>query len=91
MTDLVRTKQGNISIEETDNIDNDFTLHSIANSLNYDIIKVDNLLEKKISNGMKIDNNYNVKDKVIFVNESNKLLGIYEKEDNYLKVWKNFN
>ena len=91
MTDLVRTKQGNISIEETDSIDNDFTLHSIANSLNYDIIKVDNLLEKKISNGMKIDNNYNVKDKVIFVNESNKLLGIYEKEDNYLKVWKNFN
>jgi len=91
MTDLVRTKQGNISIEETDNIDNDFTLHSIANSLNYDIIKVDNLLEEKISNGMKIDNNYNVKDKVIFVNESNKLLGIYEKEDNYLKVWKNFN
>ena len=91
MTDLARTKQGNISIEETDYIDNDFTLHSIANSLDYDIIKVDNLLEKKISNGMKIDNNYNVKDKVIFVNESNKLLGIYEKEDNYLKVWKNFN
>ena len=91
MTDLVRTKQGNISIEETDSIDNDFTLHTIVESLNYDIIEVDDMLEKKISNGMKIDNDFNIKDKVIFVNKNNKLLGIYEVKDNYLKVWKNFN
>ena len=90
MSDLIRTKQGNISIEETDNLDTDFTLHSITEALNYDIIKVDNLLEKKISNGMKIPNTYNIKDKVIFINENNKLLGIYEVEENNLKVWKNF-
>jgi len=90
MSDLVRTKQGNVSIEDTDNIDTEFTLHSITDALDYDIIKVDSLLEKKISNGMKINNDYNIKDKVIFINESNKLLGIYEVEDNYLKVWKNF-
>ena len=58
--------------------------------MNDDIIKVDSLLEKKISNGMKINNDYNIKDKVIFINESNKLLGIYEVDNSYLKVWKNF-
>lgn len=90
MTDLVRTKQGNISIEETDYIDSEFTLHTIADSLNYDIIEVDNLLENKITNGMKIKNDFNIKDKVIFINKNKKLLGIYEVEDNNLKVWKNF-
>ena len=90
MSDLVRTKQGKVSLEETDDIDTDFTLHSIIDSLDYDIIKVDSSLEKKISNGMKINNDFNIKDKVIFINESNKLLGIYEVDNNDLKVWKNF-
>ena len=90
MSDLIRTRQGNVYLDETDEIDTEFTLHSIAESLNYDIIQVDSILEKKISNGMKINNDYNINDKVIFVNESNKLLGIYEKDDKYLKVWKNF-
>ena len=90
MSDLIRTRQGNVYLDETDEIDTEFTLHSIAESLNYDIIQVDSILEKKISNGMKINNEYNIKDKVIFINESNKLLGIYEVEDTYLKVWKNF-
>lgn len=90
MSNLIRTRQGNIYLDETDEIDSEFTLHSIIDALNYDIIQVDNLLEKKISNGMKIDNDFNIKDKVIFTNKSNKLLGIYEVEDNKLKVWKNF-
>ena len=90
MSDLIRTRQGNIYLDETDEVDSEFTLHSIVDALNYDIIQVDNLLEKKISNGMKIDNDFNIKDKVIFTNKSNKLLGIYEVEDNKLKVWKNF-
>ena len=90
MTNLVRTKQGDISIEETNDIDSEFTLHSIIDSLKYDTIIVDGLLEKKISNGMKINNDFNVRDKVIFINKSNKLLGIYEVENNSLKVWKNF-
>lgn len=90
MTDLLRTKQGNITLEETDNVDSDFTLHSIIDSLHYDIIKVDKILEKKISNGMKIKNEFNIEDKVIFINDSNKLLGIYEKENDCLKVWRNF-
>jgi hypothetical protein len=51
MSDLVRTKQGSISLEETDDVDTNFTLHSITEALDYDIIKVDSSLEKKISNG----------------------------------------
>lgn len=90
MSDLIRTRQGKIYLDETDNVDTDFTLHSITEALDYDIIKVDSSLEKKISNGMKIPNTYNVEDKVIFTNESNKLLGIYEVDNNDLKVWKNF-
>ena len=39
---------------------------------------------------MKIPNNWNIKDKVIFKNKDNILLGIYEKYDDILKVWKNF-
>ena len=58
--------------------------------LNYPIIKVDDNLEKRISNGMKINDDWNIQDKVIFKNNKNKLLGIYEKYDDMLKVWKNF-
>ena len=90
MSDLIRTRQGNVYLDETDEFDTDFTLHSITEALDYDIIKVDSSLEKKISNGMKIPNTYNIKDKVIFINESNILLGIYKTDNNELKVWKNF-
>ena len=91
MTDLIRTKQGNISLEETNNIDEELTLHSIVDSLDYKKIVVEEDLEKKIVNGMKIPNEFNITDKVIFLNKDNKLLGIYEVEDNNLRVWKNFN
>ena len=47
--------------------------------------------EKLDYEAAKIENEYDVEDKVMFVNKSNKLLGIYEVEDEYLKVWKNFN
>ena len=39
---------------------------------------------------MKLDNIYNISDKVIFKNKNNKILGIYQVDDNKLKVWKNF-
>ena len=39
---------------------------------------------------MKIPNNWNIKDKVILLNEKNKLLGIYEIDNQKLRVWKNF-
>ena len=90
MSDLIRTKQGNITIEETNDINEELTLHSIIDTLDYKKIVVEDDLLKKIVNGVKIENIYNIEDKVVFIDKNNKLLGIYEVEDNYLKVWKNF-
>ena len=93
MTDLVRTKQI-IDIKDTNTLEdiknNNYKLHSIEEVLDYPVEIVDEELEYKISNGMKLDNIYNIADKVIFKNKNNKLLGIYQAEDNKLKVWKNF-
>ncbi len=94
MTSLERVKQGLISIDDTNTLEdienNNFTIHKIEDVLDYPIIEVDSLLEKNISNGMKINDNWNINDKVIFKNKENKLLGIYEKYDEILRVWKNF-
>ena len=39
---------------------------------------------------MILDDKWNIDDRVMFFNENNKLLGIYEKLDDKLIVWKNF-
>lgn len=94
MTSLERIKQGKVTIEETDSLENIkngiFTLHKIEEVLDYPIIKVDSFLEKKIRNGMKLDNTWDINDKVIFKTKDNTLLGIYEKKDSCLQVYKNF-
>ena len=94
MTSLERIKQGIISIDDTItindlNIDN-IKLHSILDVLDYKKIIVEDDLLKKISNGMKINNDWNITDKVIFIDKNNKLIAIYKEEDNYLKSFKNF-
>lgn len=95
MTDLVRVRQGNISINDTQTLDdiknNDFIIHSIDEVLNYDVIVVSSSLLFKIKNGNVIPNIWNVKDKVIFKDNTNKIIGIYEVfNDNELKCFKNF-
>ncbi len=94
MTSLVRTKQGNISIERTNTLEdieeNNYKYYKIEDVLEYPIIKVDYDLYKKISNGIKISNNWDIIDKVMFT-YNDQLLGIYEVIDDDLKVWKNFN
>ena len=94
MTSLVRTKQGGVSIKEayslSDLENNNYRVYKIEEVLDYPKIIVDEELEFKISNGVKLDNNWNIVDKVMFFNKDNELLGIYENDNNYLKVWKNF-
>jgi tRNA pseudouridine55 synthase len=94
MTSLIRTKQGSISINDTYTIEdirnNNYKLLKIEEVLDYPIIKVDKDLEFKISNGVKLENTYNISDKVIFENSNDKLLGIYEYRDGYLVCFKNF-
>ena len=93
MTSLVRTKQGKIDISNTNCLEeiesNNYKYYKIEEVLDYKIIEVDSNLNKKISNGVKLSNEWNIKDKVIFT-YNNKLLGIYENNNDELIVWKNF-
>ena len=93
MTSLVRTKQGKIDISNTNCLEeiesNNYKYYKIEEVLDYKTIEVDGNLNKKISNGVKLSNEWNIKDKVIFT-YNNKLLGIYENNNNELRVWKNF-
>ncbi len=94
MTSLVRTKQGKVSIEETNTLEElqrgEAKLYTIEEVLDYPVIIVDKDLEFKIRNGQKINNIWKIIDRCIFKNEENKLLGIYERDNLMLKVWKNF-
>ena len=84
MTTLVRTKQGQISIEDTNTIEEikqgKYKLHSIEEVLNLPVIEVEKELEKRIKTGQKIPNKYNIEDKVIFKNKKKEILGIYKVE-----------
>ena len=63
--------------------------YRIEEILDYPVIQVKEE-ESFILNGVKVPNKWMIKDKVIFKNRENKLLGIYEREEELLKVWKNF-
>lgn len=95
MTSLIRTKQGKFTIEESTTIEElkqgNYKIYKIEEVLDYPVIKLNKELEYKVLTGQKIKNTYAIKDKVIFINEDNKLLGISEVENDYLRTWKNFN
>ncbi len=94
MTELIRTKQGNISLDNAYTLEDikngNYKLLSITDVLNYPVIIVDNTIAFKIKNGQNLDNIWNIKDKVIFKNSQEQILGIYEVNSDKLKVWKNF-
>ena len=94
MKTLTRTKQASINIEESYTLDeianNNYKLLSIEYVLDYPVEVVDKTLEKKIRNGQKVENRFNVQDKIIFKNKYDVLLGIYEVDKDMLKTWKNF-
>lgn len=94
MTTLVRTKQGKIDIKETNTLEEitkgKAKLHKIDEVLDLPTITVNEETERKIKNGVKLPNKYQIKNKVIFKNKNNKILGIYKVEKDMLRVWKNF-
>ena len=93
MRSLIRTKQGDFSIDNSytlkDIKSNNFKILTIEEVLtSYPVINIDNdILLKKIKNGCRIDNIYNVKNKVLF-SYNNKVISIYENDNNILKIWK---
>lgn len=93
MTKLIRIRQGNITLNETQKIEDIeqgyYKLHSIDEILNYPVIKVNKEIEFKIINGMTLNNKWDINDKVIFKNSQDKILGIYQLKEKKLIVWKN--
>lgn len=94
MTNLIRTKQGKFTLKDStslkDVLSGKYKLLKVEEVLDYKVEKVDASTEKKIKTGQKLPNTYNINDKVIFLNQNKELLGIYFREENYLRVWKNF-
>ena len=93
MTSLLRTKQGHITIDEASTLEEianyNYKPHSIEEILEYPRVNVDDELLFKIKNGQRVENTWNIRDKIIFLYKS-KLIGIYQADGDELKVWKNF-
>ena len=89
MTSLIRTKQGKFSIEDTITIydvrNNNYKLLSIEDVLDVEVINCDELLYKQISNGVKIDNNYN-KEYILF-KYNDKEISLYHLEENVYRMF----
>lgn len=94
MTELTRTKQGKVDIEDTSKLSDirngNFKTYEIDEVLELPVIIIDDETSKKICTGQKLTNEYNVADKVIFKDKNNKILGIYECKGETLNAWKNF-
>ena len=94
MTKLIRTKIDNFSLDNSYTLDDiekgNYKLISIEEVLDYPKIETDDILYKKISNGVVLDNTYNIKDKVLFIYNSN-VKAIYYNDNNKLKVYRVFN
>lgn len=80
MTDLRRTKQGKFNIQDCINIDSVEldSLIGIIDILDCKKVELTNDIEKKVLNGNKLKNIYNVNE-VLFVNK-NKAIALYEGE-----------
>ena len=96
MKSLVRTRQGDFSINCAYTLDdmknNKFKIISIKDALSkYKTINLeDKEIIKKISNGVKIDNEYGISNICLFTTNNN-LIAIYKNIDNKLIPWHVFN
>lgn len=87
MNNLIRTKQGNFDIKDSykleDILNGNYKFQNIKEFLDYPVIEIPNELIKKVENGNKVENIFNIEDKVIFT-KNNKDLAIYENKNNNL-------
>lgn len=89
MSSLVRTRQGKFNLDaaiKLDDLNINSNLITIREALDIEVRQVKDKDYKKIINGASINDNYNVKDKVLFIR--NKEIAIYQKVNNKLKCFK---
>lgn len=88
MSDLRRIKQGNISIDMANQLEDNYNIIPISEILkDYYTVEMDKFLEKKVLNGVVIDNIYN-EEYVLFKGNNN--LFLYKNDNNKLKPFKMF-
>lgn len=87
MNNLIRTKQGNFDIKDSYKLEEiakgNYQFQNIKEFLDYPVIEIPIELIKKVENGNKVENIFNIEDKVIFT-KNNKDLAIYENKNNNL-------
>lgn len=87
MNNLIRIKQGNFNIKDSYKLEDvakgNYQFQNIKEFLNYPVIEIPDKYIKKIENGNKIENIFNINDKVIFTHNK-KDLAIYENKDSIL-------
>lgn len=92
MSKLTRTKQGKFNIEDCYTLDeirnNEYKLIPIIDFIDLPKVEVDESIYKKISNGMKLDNNYNY-DTFCFIYKD-EVIAIYKNSGLYVKPVKVF-
>ena len=91
---LLRTKQGKVALKQASTLEEiskgNYTPYKIEDVLDYPKVEInDQKLLDAIKNGRRLENEWDIKDKVILFN-NDKLLGIYEVDGKELKTWKNF-
>lgn len=90
MNSLVRTKQGKFDISDAKTLEeiekNSLKGKNIHEFLDYPCVNINDNEIKKVVNGGKIKNNYNIKDKVILMRD-NVDLAIYEVDGETLKPY----
>ena len=83
MADLKRISIDNFSINNSYTLEDikngNFKFYDVSKLFNYKKVEIDTVLEKKILNGCKLDNIYNL-DNVLFT-KNNKLFALYRKND----------
>ena len=91
MTRLIRTRQGKFRIEDSYTLEdiknNNFKILGIDDLFDYPVIDIDDSLFKKIDNGVRIENTFNIEDKVMF-RYNGEIICIYKSSDDYLKMYK---
>lgn len=89
MNNLRRTASGNMRIEDAstleDVLEGNFKLINMLDVFNgYLIVEVDDYLDSRIKNGMKLE--YDSEEEVVIFKKNNQLYAIYEKENNLYRA-----